>query len=145
VLAPSFLIARIGRLRCTCCRKSPWSEVKVFGQAILPACGDRVTVRIEYYCDRCNVITASSKTLSSSEAAALLVDAIREGRFVARFRDPVNVLIPRPTSPSVVKGTPTEPIDDSDVHRADRILRRTSFRRSSKSWGQFLNRVERGR
>ncbi len=143
MLHPSFLVGRIGRLRCATCGKSPVSDLKVFSQAILPARGEHVIVRIEFYCTWCKMITTSSAMLKNAEVAELLVDAIREGRFVSRFRNPINVKVRRPVSPSVANGTPSEPIDDAEVERASRILKRTSFKRDSKSWKQFMDRLER--
>ena len=142
---PSFLVEHIGRFRCLRCGRSPRSHLSVYGQAILPTRGKQVIVRIEFYCTHCQTITSSSNMLSNSEVAALLVNAIRDGRFASRFRDPICVPIPRAPSPSIAKGTPTEPIEEEDVARASRILKRTSFKRSSKSWKQFMERMERGR
>ncbi len=143
MLHPSFLVGRLGRLRCARCGKSPVSDLKVFSQAILPARGEHVIVRIEFYCTWCKMITTSSAMLNSAEVAELLVDAIRDGRFASRFRDPINVKVRRPVLPSVADGTPSEPINDADVERAKGILKRTSFKRDSKSWKQFMDRLER--
>ena len=143
MLHPSFLVSRIGRLRCARCGKSPVSDLKVFSQAILPARGEHVIVRIEFYCTWCKMIATSSAMLKSAEVAELLVDAIREGRFASRFRNPINVKVRRPVSPSIADGTPSEPIDDAEVERASRFLKRTSFKRGSKSWKQFMDRLER--
>ena len=145
MLHPSFLVGRLGRLRCARCGKSPVSDLKVFSQAILPARGEHVIVRIEFYCTWCKMITTSSAMLNSAEVAELLVDAIRDGRFAWRFRDPINVKVRRPVLPSVADGTPSEPINDADVERVSRILKRTSFKRDSKSWKQLMDRIERGK
>jgi hypothetical protein len=82
--------------------------------------------------------------LSSEQAATLLADAIRDGRFASWFSKPIDVMITPPVSPSIGEGTPPEPIDDAEVERASRFLKRTSFKRGSKGWVGFMNRVERG-
>lgn len=145
MLHPFWLVSHIKNFKCRNCRRFPRSEVHVHSQAILPARGAHVILRLEYYCRHCGMITPVAEMVSNAQVTKILIDAIRGGRFGIVFREPVEVAVRMPVSPSILPGAPSEPIDDAEVERASRILKRTSFKRDSKSWKQFMDRLERGK
>ena len=69
---------------------------------------------------------------------------IEDGCNVA-FKEPVAVRIEPVVRPSVRCGTPTEPISNAELQAARRLLKRTSFRRNSVGWRQFMDRLSRRR
>jgi hypothetical protein len=144
VLHPLWLLQLLKDFKCGNCRRYPHSIVYIHSQAILPARGDRVMVRVEYGCRYCDVITPVAAHITNDEVSKLLLGAIRGGRFATAFRDPVPCVVLTPVSPSIMVGTPSNPIDATELERASRILKRTSFRRDSKTWKRFMDRLERG-
>lgn len=144
MLHPLWLIGKISDFKCSNCRRYPHSVISIHGQAILPARGDRVMLRVEYDCRHCNRIVPVTTHISSEETGKLLASAVQSGGLQTTFRSPIPVYVFAPVSPSILMGTPSEPIDADELARAHRILRRTSFRRNSKTWKRFMDRLERG-
>lgn len=116
----------------------------VFGQAILPARGKHVIVCVDFYCVICSIITTHSQIMLKSKVLSVIDEAIGNGGFTSRYQKPIVISLPKPVKPSVRKNMPVDPIDDDYIEKSNRILKRTSFNKNSKSWGKFLDRVERG-
>jgi hypothetical protein len=144
MLHPLWLISKIRDFKCSNCGRYPHSIVSIYGQAILPARGDRVIIRTDYDCRYCNRVVPAVTYISMEETAKLFADVIQKSGLRMTFCDPIQVAVLPPVLPSVVTGTPSDPIDAAEVDRASHVLKRTSFRRDSKSWKRFMNRLERG-
>lgn len=144
MLHPLWLVGKIRDFKCSNCGRYPHSIISIHGQAIVPARGDRVLLSIEYGCHYCNRIVPVTTHITTEETAELLVSVVQSGSLRMTFRDPIQIYVLPPVSPSIIKGTPSEPIDAADLERASRILKRTSFRRNSRTWKRFMYRLERG-
>lgn len=144
MLHPFWLLQPLKDFKCGNCRRYPHLIVYIHSLAILPARGDRVMFRAEYNCRYGDVLSPVAAYISTHEVSKLLLGAIRSGRFMTAFRDPVPCAVLTPVTPSIAVGTPSDPIDAADVEQAAQILKRASFRRDSKTGKRFMNRLGRG-
>ena len=141
MIDPAILLAQIGG-----CKWASRGSVRVVGQAILPGPEpDKFTLQVEWICPRCHGVGPAMKSVGKAEVLDILLHGTRRGAIIWRFRRPVTVSTIDLIKPSVPKGLTARPISDAEMKKARRLLARTSFKRDSKSWHQFLKRAERGR
>jgi len=146
MIDPAVLLTQIGRLTCHGCKCVLRGPVRIVGQAILPGSErDKFTLRVEWICPRCHGVSPAIKSVGKADVLEILLHGIRRGATIWRFRRPVTVSTIDFIKPSVRKDSTARPISDAEMERAKRLLARTSFKRDSKSWLQFLKRIERGR
>jgi hypothetical protein len=142
MVSPTFLIPRLDPIVCPNCGRPPSPVVRIVGQALRPVAGTSlVAVEIDFSCPTCKSVRQVTKTLSRARVFSLLEQGIDSDRCRVVYTRAVDVQVPFRPRPSIRDGTPPEPISIADLERAQRLLGRTSFRRSTKGWKRFLKRM----
>ena len=142
MVSPTFLVPRLAPIVCPHCGRPPAPTVQVVGQALRPIAGTSlVAAQIAFECPTCRSVRCFTQTLSRERVLQLVEQAIDNDRCNAAFSTAIEVRVPIRPRPSIRNGTPPTPISVDEIAKARRILERTSFRRTTKSWAGFMKRL----
>ena len=144
MLGAHALVPGVIRPRCSECGLIQMPFVLVHAHRITPVRGtDKVRVQIEFLCPICARLTTTSCTITRSHLHAALDRAMDRGFCGLKYANPVRVPTSDTINPPAKRGAAMGPITSEELDRARKLLARTSFKRSTKSWQRFLDRLTR--
>ena len=137
------MIPKLAPLTCKSCRRFRGGKVRILASAVEPMNRHgEVTVKVFFRCPRCGASNMVQTELPVEQFAEAVVESLKTIACRMKYTNPMEVVVDPPATPSIRPGAPTAPIGDGELARARRFLKRTSFRRKSKSWQSFMERLE---
>jgi hypothetical protein len=145
MLSVTALVPKVIRPRCRECGVIESPFVLAVAQKLTVVRGTKkVRVEIQFICPQCSEWRGTSCTITRAALHSVFDAAIDAGSCNFSFTRPVRVR----TRPSVFdtdrRTLSLGPITDEEVEKVRKKLARTSFKRTSKSWADFLDRLLRG-
>ena len=136
------MIQRLPPLTCQACRRFRGGRVRILASAVEPVNPDgEVVVKVFFRCPRCGNPNPVQTSLPAEQFAAVVMESLKTVACRMQYTHPLEVVVDPPAKPSIRPDTPAAPIGDAEVTRTLRLLKRTSFRRTTKSWRAFLDRL----
>ncbi len=137
------MIPRLAPLTCKSCRRFRGGKVRILASAVEPMNRHgEVTVKVFFRCPRCGASNMVQAELPVEQFADAVVESLKTIACRMKYTNPMEVVVDPPVRPSIRPGTPSTPIGKTEADRARKLLKRTSFRRTTKSWRSFLDRLK---
>jgi len=145
MLSPNFVAKNVGRITCPKCRRAPEGTIKVVGNGLIPIKSNgQISVQLDFYCVKCKAIQRFKRSFDRPELLRMIDKSLGETGVRWDFQFPMEVKLEPGRIPSIRPGTPVEPISDADLQAAQQVMAKMTFKRTSKSWRDFLKRMNEG-
>lgn len=145
MLSPNFVAKHVGRITCPKCHRTPEGTITVLGNGLIPIKSNgKVSVQLDFYCVKCKAIQRFKRSFDRPSLLHLIDKSLGETGVRWDFQFPTEVKLEPGRTPSILPGTPDEPISDADLKAAQQIMEKMTFKRTSKSWREFLKRMREG-
>lgn len=143
MLNAEFTAAHVGLIICPGCKRSPGGTLKVVSQALVPnPINSDISVRLSFACATCRGVRTFERVFPRAALLRLIDKYLVDNGVCWEFLEPVEIELGPTPIPSIGPETPDRPVSEADLKAARQLLARTSFKRTSKGWREFLRRIK---